>query len=83
MIDDFERDGYCYSFGIGSKISWEEDMAAKSSDIYCYDHTISHMPGNNKRFHFFRTGIAGEDASDGTLKSMNTIIRQNGIQSET
>lgn len=77
MLDDFERNEACYSFGIGAEVSWEENMAAKGMEVYCYDHTIDGIPGNNERIHFFRNGITAFDSSDGILKSIGTLLKQN------
>lgn len=77
MLDDFEHIEACYSFGIGTEVSWEEDIAAKGIDVYCYDHMISYMPGNNEKIHFSRYGIAGMDSCNGILKSMETFMKQN------
>lgn len=77
MLDDFDGIEACYSFGIGTEVSWEEDMATRGIDVYCYDHTIGHMPGNNEKLHFFRNGIAGADSRDGILKTMGTFLREN------
>ncbi|MCI9218687.1 MAG: hypothetical protein HFH94_02950 [Lachnospiraceae bacterium] len=77
MPDDFDDIEACYSFGIGTEVSWEEDMATRGIDVYCYDHTIDHMPGNNEKLHFFRNGIAGADSRDGILKTMETFLREN------
>lgn len=82
MLDDFERIEACYSFGIGAEVSWEESMAAKNIDVYCYDHTIDCMPRDNVKIHFFRNGIAGSDSSDGIFKSMGTFLRQNKSQTD-
>ena len=75
MADCFSDCTVAYSLGICDDVSWDKDMAERNIDVYMYDHTIDGLPEQDTRFHFFKTGLAGEDS--GNLKTLGTIIREN------
>lgn len=77
MLDDFDNSKIAYSFGIGRNISWDECMADKGIDVYCYDYTIDGLPRENDRLHFNKIGISGIDKSEEKLLSMSSILRKN------
>lgn len=77
MLDDFDNSKIAYSFGIGQNISWDECIANKGIDVYCYDHTIDALPKENVRLHFNKIGIAGADRIEEKLLSMSTIMKRN------
>lgn len=77
MLDDFDDSKIAYSFGIGQNITWDEFMADKGIDVYCYDHTIDCLPKENDRLHFNKIGISGIDKSEEKLLSMSSILHRN------
>ena len=58
MLNDFEKRGVSYSFGVGTDVSWDEGMAKQGYDVYMYDHTVTQLSKDCHGFHFFRQGIA-------------------------
>ncbi len=77
MIDDFEHSKVAYSFGIADNVQWDECIADKEIDVYCYDHTIEGLPKENARLHFNKIGIAGTDREEESLLSLESIMRKN------
>lgn len=82
MVNDFRNVVFAYSFGIGSDVSWDEGMAEQGVEVYCYDHTIEKLPKENRRLHFYKTGIAGADCISEGLLSMESIIHRNAHEKE-
>lgn len=82
MLDDFENRKIAYSFGIADDVTWDADIADRGLDVYMYDHTISGLPSDNKRFHFSPVGLSGESAQTENLKSLSELMRQNGHSEE-
>ncbi len=80
MVDDFSNVKTIYSCGICDDVSWDMDMAERTgADIFMYDHTIDALPANHPKFHFFKTGIAGEyDADHPELETLPRLIERNG-----
>lgn len=72
-----------YSFGIGNNVSWDKGMAMSSYEVFMYDHTIEHLPEDNKRFHFFKEGIADKEFRKQNLHTLNYYIKKNCHQNET
>lgn len=78
MLDDFSSgDKIAYSFGIGSNVTWDKDIASRGYDVFMYDHTIDKLPARNSRFHFFRKGIADSETHDEDLDTLENFIRHN------
>lgn len=40
MIDNFQKSGVAYSFGINDDVSWDTDMVNRGYEIFMYDPTI-------------------------------------------
>jgi hypothetical protein len=78
MVDDFDKCEVAYSFGISNDVSWDLDMAKRDIDVFLYDHTIETLPIQNKRFHFFKTGICGTSGESKDLKTFQEILTENG-----
>lgn len=78
MLDDFSSCKIAYSFGISDDISWDNDIANKSIDVFQYDPTIFNIPEYNDRFHFFKVGIAGADNFEIHMLTLETILKING-----
>lgn len=78
MVDDsFSKVDAAYSFGISDDVSWDEEIAGLGIDVYMYDHTISKLPKENSRFHFFREGVTGDPREEG-LETLSNLIDRNG-----
>jgi hypothetical protein len=78
MVDDFGKCEAAYSFGIADDVSWDLDVAKRGIDVFLYDHTIETLPIQDKRFHFFRTGICGTSGEGKNLKTLQEILTENG-----
>lgn len=82
MLNDFIGKKFAYSFGIGDDVSWDEWIANRYLDVFCYDYTIGHLPKENNRLHFKRMGISGTDCVDKGLLTLKTILKENGHENE-
>jgi hypothetical protein len=78
MIDDFANIGAAYSIGIGWDVSWDVAMAELGIDIWQYDHTVVTPPQTHPRFHFCPLGLAAVASGDGMLRTLESLILQNG-----
>lgn len=78
MLDDFKKKSIAYSFGIADDTSWDEEVAERDIDIYCYDPSIKCLPVQHERLHFEEFGIAGKDKMEDKLLSMESILKRNG-----
>ena len=77
MVKDFVDSGIAYSFGISGDVSWDKDMAERGYDVYMYDHTITSLPEENEKFHFFQEGIGFEFDPYGPLDTLSSYIARN------
>lgn len=73
MIDDFKNSICAYSFGIGSNVSWDMDIAIRDMKVFMYDHTIYHLPQVHNNFIFKKLGV-GE--GEGCI-SLTDILKSN------
>ena len=78
MLNDFNRGGVSYSFGISNDVSWDLDMAQRGYEVFMYDMTIDGLPQNNEHFHFFKEGIAGSRISEKSLDTLAHFVERNG-----
>ena len=78
ILDDLADIKYAYSFGIEAKIQFDTYLANKGIDVYMYDHTINNLPYNNPKFHWQKIGICGKNNPTDKLKTLDTLISENG-----
>ena len=78
MVDDFDVEGIAYSFGIGTNVTWEEDIADHGYDVYMYDHTIGGICGVSEKCHFFRIGLADTVIHGDDLTELDELLSCNG-----
>ena len=81
ILDDFKDIKIAYSFGISRKIQFDKALADKGIDVFMYDHTISKLPYNNIKFHWYKIGICGKKQFI-NLKNLDTLIKENKHTSE-
>ena len=81
ILDDFKDVKIAYSFGIARNIQFDKALADRGIDVFMYDHTISKLPYNNSRFHWFKIGICGKKPHQ-NLKDLDTLIQENKHTSE-
>ena len=85
MLDEFEGIKIAYSFGVGTQdwhISFDRELADRNIDVYMYDHTINKLPYENPKFHFHKIGLRGKNEKSLMLKTLETILKENGHLSE-
>lgn len=76
MLDDFKGIQAAYSFGINDDVSWDRDIVDRKIDVFQYDHTITALPEQHPRFHWFKLGLSG--TSGGDYRTLPELIQQNG-----
>ena len=81
ILDDFRDIKIAYSFGIYKNIQFDKALADRGIDVFMYDHTISKLPYNNPRFHWYNIGICGKKPIK-NLKDLDTLIQENKHSSE-
>ena len=81
ILDDFKDIKIAYSFGIYKNIQFDKALADRGIDVFMYDHTISGLPYENPRFHWFKIGICGKKPHH-NLKDLETLIQENKHTSE-
>ena len=82
LLNDINNIKIAYSFGISSKIQFDQYLADRGIDVYMYDHTIDSLPFNNIKFHWKKIGISGKNKNNKLLKSLEELIIENGHTSE-
>lgn len=82
MLNDFQDSSIAYSFGIGTNILWDESIAERGINVYCYDHTIERLPRQNDKLHFNKIGISDVDNLDDCLMTMESILQKNVHQNK-
>ena len=78
MLDDFEGIKIAYSIGIRSAIQFDKALADKGIDVYMYDHTISRLPFENKKFHWKKIGIGGNSERTSNIQTLHDMMKENG-----
>ena len=81
ILDDFKDIKIAYSFGISKNIQFDKALADRGIDIFMYDHSITNLPYNNSRFHWFKIGICGKKPHK-NLKDLDTLIQENNHTTE-
>ena len=76
ILDDFEDVKIAYSFGISINIQFDKALANRGIDVFMYDHTISQLPEQNPRFHWFKIGISGKQKHP-DLKDLESLLEEN------
>ena len=82
IADDFKDIKIAYSFGIATVIQFDKALADRGIDVFMYDHTISNLPYENPRFHWFKIGLSGKAQHNNDLKDLDTLIQENKHISE-
>ena len=82
MLEDFLDGNIAYSFGISNEISWDEDIASHGYEVFMYDHTISNLPRESEKLHWFPIGIIGKNKDNTNLMSLDEILKKNGHAEE-
>ena len=78
ILNDFKDIQIAYSFGISREISFEKELADRNIDIYMYDHTISGLPFQNKRFHWKKMGLSSKFTANSNMKTLKELLTENG-----
>ena len=83
LLEDLNDIKIAYSFGIGPSVDFDKELADNNIDIYMYDHTITKLPFQNPKFHYFHIGLSRKSNKEQNLKSLEEIIEDNGHLNET
>ena len=75
ILEDFKDIKIAYSFGISGNIQFDKALADRGIDVFMYDHTISRLPYENRRFHWYKIGICGKQPYH-NLKDLETILNK-------
>ena len=78
ILNDFKDIQIAYSFGISREISFEKGLADRNIDIYMYDHTISGLPFQNKKFHWKKMGLSSKFTTNSNMKTLKELLTENG-----
>ena len=81
LLDDFNGISKAYSFGIDKMVDFDYALSEKNIDVYMYDHTIRSLPSkyaNYSKFHWNKIGITEVGYDKNNLKSLKTLIKENG-----
>lgn len=79
MINDFDTSSSVYSYGIGEDVTFENWIAKKCNNVYCYDHTIDELPANRSdKLRFIRIGIADTDNLEENVMTLESAVYLNG-----
>jgi hypothetical protein len=78
MLDELADIRAAYSIGIGGDVSWDAAIATHGIDVWQYDHTVEAPPLADARFHFHRLGVAATASKDGTLRTLESLVAENG-----
>ena len=78
QLDEPGKVHAAYSIGIGSDVSWDVAMADCGIEIWQYDHTVARSPQTHPEFHFKSVGLAATPSGDGTLRTLESLVEENG-----
>jgi hypothetical protein len=78
MLDDSTNVHAAYSISIGGDVSWDVAMADSGIEIWQYDHTLASPPMPHPRCHFQSVGLAASPSDDGTLRTLESLVEENG-----
>lgn len=82
LLEDLNDIKIAYSFGIGPSVDFDNELANNNIDVYMYDHTITKLPFQNQKFHYFHTGLSRKTNIEKKLKSLEQLIEDNGHLNE-
>jgi hypothetical protein len=77
MVDDFEVAG-AISIGIGSDVSWDQDIARRGIAVAMFDPTIRSLPKSVPNGHFHRLGI-GDGLRDDRYVTLESLVAKAGF----
>lgn len=78
LADRFQRNPIL-SFGAGSDISFEIELADRGHEIFLFDHTVPVLPDSHHRVKHFLKGIAGSPTVDNLMVDLNGAIALAGL----
>lgn len=78
VADLIQSQGVAYSLGISDDVSWDKAIAERGIIVFQYDHTIRKLPEIHQNFRFSRIGICQPGKEEKQLRSLDTLIRENG-----
>lgn len=82
LLNDFNGIKIAYSLGINREVSFDQDLADRKIDVFMYDHTIEKLPYENKRFHWKKIGLIGNNFKKKNMKTLEELIKENKHSNE-
>lgn len=67
-----------YSFGIGGDWTFEDMMDGIGCKVYAFDPTVNDKRNRGNNIIFEKIGVAAEPEEQNQIKTLNTILNQNG-----
>jgi hypothetical protein len=67
LLDNLIPGQPIYSYGIGTKASFDRQLAELGHPIYMFDHTVRSQPGEHPNYHFHREGVGHRTEPDKRL----------------
>jgi hypothetical protein len=78
MIDDIANLRFALSFGVGTEISWDLELAEWGVHVLLYDHTIHDIPTQHPKIKFRRVGLGHADIGN-AKRRLPDILDEEGI----
>jgi hypothetical protein len=79
MVDDIGRLGSALSFGVGTEISFDLELAERGVRVLLYDHTIDGIPAQHPNIRFRRLGLGSSTGSDDAKRQLSSILAEERI----
>jgi hypothetical protein len=73
MVDQGLENVAVYNFGVGSEVSWDQDMANRLCVVYQYDHTIVEPPKVHGAVKYYKLGLAPK--TEGEFTSLADAVK--------
>lgn len=78
LLDNLIPGQPIYSYGIGSKVSFDLQLANLGHQIYMFDHTVRAAPGGHPNYHFHREGVSHRTQPDKRLFRLEDHMQRLG-----
>jgi hypothetical protein len=78
LLDDLESIGAVYSIGIGTDVSFDEELAKLGKEVFMFDHTINGPPLSHPNFRFVREGAGKENDEFAAIYTIEHQIQKLG-----
>ena len=83
LVDDFASVGAAYSFGIGSEVSFDRNLAELGIPVRMFDHTVEGPPNLHPLFGFRKVGLGATDDAGASLFTLEHHLRHHNDTGRT